>query len=276
MGARAGVATATSLEAGGTAMSGARPDFLYASAELDAMAGAVNYHRAILERFLPHLPASGGDVVEIGAGIGTVAAHLLETTELGGQPLARLTLVEPAGNNIPHLLQRFGEGTAAGAPGGTRVVIRPGYFADVVAELTARGGVDAVVMVNVLEHVPDDAGLLADIHRSLKPGGRLCLFVPALPWLFGTLDEAFEHHRRYTVRGIHALLSRAGFGPIELRYMNAAGVLPWFVTGRLLRRRTLAPAAVALYDRFVTPWVRRLERHWTPPLGQSVLAVAER
>ena len=276
MGTRAGLAAGASLASRGTAASAARSDFRYASDELGAMAGAVNYQSAILERFLGHLPESGGHVVEIGAGIGSVAAQLLDVTVRAGRPLARLTLVEPAANNVPRLLERFGEGTAAGAPGGTRVVIRPAYFADVVDELVARGGADAIVMVNVLEHVPDDATLLADVHRALRPGGRLCLFVPALPWLFGSLDEAFEHHRRYTVRGVRTLLEGAGLRPRELHYMNAAGIVPWFVAGRLLRRRTLSPAAIALYDRLVMPWVRRLERHWTPPLGQSVLAVAER
>lgn len=260
----------------GAAREPASSAFTYASAELDAMAGAANYHGAILERFLPHLPETGGHVVEIGAGIGTIAARLLKATLRAGRPLARLTLVEPASNNLPHLQRRFGEGTAVGAPGGTRVKIRAGYFAGVVGELTAMGGVDAVVMVNVLEHVSDDAALLDDVHRALRTGGRLCLFVPALPWLYGTLDEAFEHHRRYTVSGVRALLGRAGLRPLDVRYMNAAGVLPWLVAGRVLRRRTLSPAAVSLYDRLVIPWLSRIERHWSPPLGQSVVAVAER
>ena len=246
--------------------------FTYASPELDAMAGAVNYHAAILERFLPHLPAAGGTgghVVEIGAGIGTVAAALLAATEAAGRPLARLTLVEPAANNGPRLAARFAQDP--------RVDVRAGYFGAMLAGALARaGGVDAVVLVNVLEHVAEDGRLLADIRHALKPGGRLCLFVPALPWLYGTLDTAFEHHRRYTVPGVRALLAGAGLTPLALHYMNAPGVVPWFVAGRVLRRRTLAPAAVRLYDRLVTPWVRRLEHHWTPPLGQSVLAVAER
>ena len=249
--------------------------FTYASAELDAMAGATNYYGAILERFLPHLagavptPSSGAHVVEVGAGIGTVASRLLAESARHGPPIRRLTLVEPAANNLPHLARRFRD-TAA-------VEVRPGYFdAALAIALAGAGGVDAVVMVNVLEHVPDDGALLADIRRALRPGGRLCLFVPALPWLYGALDEAFEHHRRYTAAGVRALLERAGLRPLASHYMNAAGVLPWLVTGRVLRRRTLAPAAVALYDRLVTPWVRRLERRWTPPLGQSVLAVAER
>jgi SAM-dependent methyltransferase len=250
--------------------------FTYASAELDAMAGAVNYYGAILEHFVPHV---GRDVVEIGAGIGTVAARLLDETARAGRPLRRLTLVEPAENNAPLLARRFAGGAAAARDdgrGGATVDVRSAYFGDVAGEIAAGGGVDSVVMVNVLEHVPDDAALLADIHRVLRRGGRLCLFVPALPALYGTLDAAFEHHRRYTAPGIRGLLERAGLRPLDVRYMNFAGVVPWFVAGRVLRRCSLAPSAVRLYDRLVTPWVRRLERHWTPPLGQSVLAIAER
>jgi SAM-dependent methyltransferase len=265
----------TELAAAGAEGAGAA--FTYASPELDAMAGAVNYHAAILERFLPYLPATGGHVVEIGAGIGTVAAALLEATRAAGRPLGRLTLVEPAANNGPRLAARFAGDGKDGRAAGPVVDVRAGYFGSMLAGALARsGGVDAVVLVNVLEHVAEDARLLADIRHALKPGGRLCLFVPALPWLYGSLDAAFEHHRRYTVPGLRALLAQAGLRPLVLHYMNAPGVVPWFVAGRVLRRRTLAASAVRLYDRLVTPWVRRLEHHWTPPLGQSVLAVAER
>jgi SAM-dependent methyltransferase len=248
--------------------------FTYASTELDAMAGAVNYHDAILERFLPYVPhragrQPGAHVVEIGAGIGTIAARLLALAERERRPIARLTLVEPAENNVPLLASRFRPDP--------RVRIHAGYFdAARASAVVAEGGADAIVMVNVLEHVADDGALLADIHRALRPGGRLCLFVPALPWLYGSLDEAFEHHRRYTTGAVRALLARARLRPLALHYMNAAGVIPWLVAGRLLRRRTLDPSLVALYDRVVAPWMNRLERRWRPPLGQSVLAVAER
>lgn len=230
--------------------------FVYASTELDAMADARNYYGAILDRFLPHL---GNRVVEVGAGIGTFAAMLLDRT----RPES-LTLIEPAGNNYPALERRFAHDP--------HVTTRHGYLEQFVPELSA----DSVIMVNVAEHAADDLALVREARAALVPGGALLLFVPALPWLFGTLDEAFEHHRRYTLRSLRMLLEQAELRPVVAHYANFAGVLPWFVAGRVLRRRTLTRSSVRTYDQLVTPWVSRLERRWQPPFGQSILAIARR
>jgi hypothetical protein len=61
-----------------------------------------------------------------------------------------------------------------------------------------------------------------------------------------------------------------------LSYFNLPGTLGWFLTGRVLRRRTLKPRHVRLYDRWVIPWLSRLEERWTPPLGQSLMAIARK
>lgn len=230
--------------------------FQYSGDELDALADARNYYRAILDRFAPWL---GGDVVEVGAGIGTFAERLIEHT-----PPRSLTIIEPDAGNAARLAARFA--------GDARVRPLAGYLEDHVAALQA----DAVVMVNVPEHVQDDRALFANARRVLRPGGHLLLFVPALPWLFGTLDEAFGHYRRYTRPMLRGALDAAGLEPIRMHYMNVAGVIPWFVAGRIARRRTLRPADVRLYDRYVTPIVSRIERVVTPPFGQSILAVARR
>ena len=60
----------------------------------------------------------------------------------------------------------------------------------------------------MLEHIPDDARALACIHRLLAPGGRLLLLVPAERYLYGTLDRALGHYRRYQ-------RARPRFGPVS-------------------------------------------------------------
>ena len=230
--------------------------FTYSGEELDALAEARNYYGWITERFAPYL---GDRIVEVGAGIGTYTEHLLRA-----RPAARVTAVEPADNNYPHLARRF-----AREP---RVEAVHGYLDDAFPAGAAR----SVVAVNVMEHVEDDAAFLAAARRALAPGGHVCLFVPALPALFGTLDEAFEHYRRYTRPALRTLFVRAGLKVERLTYMNLPGTAAWWLSGKVLRRRTVSARDARLYDRWVVPWVRALERRWSPPFGQSLLAVARK
>lgn len=228
--------------------------FEYASDELDAMAGARNYYKWIVKHYRPHL---GERVIEVGAGIGTFSSLLR------AEPVVReLTLIEPAANNVALLRERFAHDP--------HVRVRHGYLEDLPAE----GQADAIVLVNVLEHVEDDVGLLRHARASLAPGGALLLFVPAIPAIFGCIDRAFEHHRRYSRDSLLEQVGQGGFAVLESRYVNLPGIVPWFIGGRLLRRRSLDPVAVALYDKWVVPWVFALEERIAPPIGQNLLVIA--
>ena len=230
--------------------------FSYASTELGALVEAKKYYRWILNRFVPHL---GKRIIEVGAGIGTFSEFLLNGTNCSS-----LLIVEPAENLCPLLQERFSCDT--------RVKVVQGYLEDMASSLSA----DSVVSVNVLEHIADDETYLQRAHQILVSGGTILLLVPALPWLFGKLDEAFGHVRRYTKSSLADKLLRAGFHLTYLRYSNFPGVITWFLAGKVLRRRTLRPADVRLYDRWVVPWISRLERHWEPPIGQSLMAIARK
>lgn len=230
--------------------------FAYVSTELHALAEAENYYRWVIRQFAPFM---GKRVIEVGAGIGTFARTLLNHV-----PVSELVLVEPSDNLLPLLQRRFAQDT--------RVAIIHGYFQPVVTPAAA----DSIVLVNVLEHIAEDQAFLDDAHAALIPGGTLLLLVPALPQIYGSLDQAFGHHRRYTKPSLASKLQDAGFGIIRLAYVNLLGIAGWFLTSRVLRRTTLKPRYVRWYDRWVIPWLSRLEGRWEPPCGQSLIVIARK
>lgn len=238
---------------GNTASPSALESFVYSGTELDAMAEARNYCGWIMKYFAPYI---GSRVVEVGAGRGTFSELLLND-----EHTVDLVLFEVAQNLFPSLRQRFAN---------RNVRLHCGAFDPDVLD----GPVDSIILVNVLEHISDDAAILRQSWESLRPGGSLLLFVPALQWNYGSLDRAFDHYRRYSKRELERKLVDAGLRIAIIRYTNVMGVASWFFAGKVLRQTTLSPAQVRWYDRWIIPWSFKLEQICEPPLGQSLLAVA--
>ncbi len=107
--------------------------------------------------------------------------------------------------------------------------------ADVLRVPLADGAADAVVILDVLEHV-DDLGALAEARRILSPGGVMVVSVPAMPWLWSYRDEDAGHRRRYARRQFQSVLTRAG---VRLERLQGYQCLafPLVAATRLLGRR---------------------------------------
>lgn len=221
------------------------------------MHAAVNYRAWILRRLAPWLT---GRTLEIGAGVGTYAQLLADRSEA-------LFSIEPSRRQF-ELLRRVTEPLS-------HVTSRCALLDEVRDEVT-QFAPTAALLINVLEHVEHDVSLLKEVRGCLTPGGAVCVFVPALPWLMGPFDVSIGHFRRYMRSELRAKLSAAGFQVHSLHYMDSLGVLPWLVKFRLLQSRHLDYKQVLLYDRMVVPWLSRLESRWAPPLGKNLLAVATR
>lgn len=231
-------------------------EFTYSGEELDSLGEAHNYYEWISSRMAPWL---GPRMVEAGAGIGTFTAFLLAR-----RPDGHVTAVEPAANNFPRLERRWADDP--------RVTAVRGYLDDSLPAASA----DAVVAVNVMEHIEDDVGFLRSGARVLAPGGRVCLFVPALPALYGSLDRVFEHHRRYTRGMLDARFREAGLEPVSIRYMNVPGMVAWWLWAKVLKRTTITARDAKTYDRWVVPLVRAVEDRVPMPVGNGLLAVARK
>jgi SAM-dependent methyltransferase len=234
--------------------SGAR--LVYEGRDLEAMSFAQRYHRWILNEFEPYL---GSVTAEAGAGSGNFSEILLSA------PIKQLIAAEPSHEMFPVLESRFG--------GDRRVVPLQSFFKAVSEQHV--GQLDSAVYVNVLEHVPDDEQELSWVWSSLRPGGYVCIFVPALSWLYSDFDREIGHYRRYHKGPLRHLLQRTGFETVRLRYFDIAGIAPWYVNFVLLKR-SLTASNVALYDRWVVPALRKVESILPVPLGKNLLAVGRK
>jgi SAM-dependent methyltransferase len=218
--------------------------------------GAPNYNAWLGARFREH---AGARVLEVGAGIGTITAQL----EAGRERMIALE-VEPF--YVERLTNRF-----RGKPH-----VRP-YLADVALadwESLRSERLDTLVLSNVLEHIEDDAAAVRRFRQVLVDGGRALFLVPALPALFGALDEAVGHFRRYTPESLRTVLEGNGFVLEKLEFMNLVGIPGWFFNGRVLRRRVLPPLQLRLYDQ-LAPYLARAEGLLPSlPVGMSLFAVA--
>lgn len=142
-----------------------------------------------------------------------------------------------------------------------------------------------ITLLDVIEHLDDDAGALAYAAELLDPGGVLVVTVPALPVLWTEHDEYNHHRRRYTLSSFLGTTKRAG-----LRVGRRGYLYPWLVPLKLwvrtqegiLRRLrgprtptmpTVPPAAL---NRFFYLICRLEQRTWGRlpwPFGSSLLAV---
>lgn len=229
-------------------------DFKYSGTELDSLAEAKNYYAWVLKQFEPFL---GPTVIEAGAGIGTFSEFLLSSPKV-----QKLVAIEPAANTYPELEKKFAANQ--------HVETLRGYLSDHYTTLSA----NAVVAVNVLEHIEDHEGFLREAKASVVTGGSLLLFVPAIPAIYGSLDKAFEHYRRYTRRTLRDVIQKSGWQPRRISYMNLPGIAAWFMAGRILKKTSVAPADAKAYDRLVVPWLSRLESVVRPPIGSNLVAIA--
>jgi glycosyltransferase involved in cell wall biosynthesis len=223
-------------------------------ATLRRVDGLQRYNGFLWSRMQPFV---SGRVLEIGSGTGGISRHLVGAKRLVVTDTRRdyRALLERLFTNYDHVrVAPFTLGEPAPA-------IEDERF-------------DTVVCANVLEHVEDDAAALRQIHGLLAPGGRVVLVVPMLRALYGEIDRAISHYRRYERGELEERLEKAGFTVEHHCAMNAIGIPGWWLNSVVLRRRTV-PALQAKLNDLLVPWLR-LEQRFGLRAGMSLLVVGRR
>jgi 2-polyprenyl-3-methyl-5-hydroxy-6-metoxy-1,4-benzoquinol methylase len=134
-----------------------------------------------------------------------------------------------------------------------------------------RESADTVVCLNVLEHVQEDGAALANMRRCLRPGGTAIVLVPQGRELFGSIDKALQHKRRYSRDELWEKMTAGGFRVVEMIDFNRATRPGWYVNSGVLGRRTIGRMQLRMFDLMV-PVLRRVDGNLPWP-GNSLIAI---
>ncbi len=211
-----------------------------------------------LRRFAGQQP---GPILDLGCGTGGMLAHFAQLADAVGLDSAPEAASACIKRGLPFVR---GWGTCLPFP-------------------NASFGV--VTALDVIEHIPDESGVLREALRVLRPSGLLVVTVPAYQFLWSRHDELNHHQRRYRRRSLAAVLQRAGFEIAKLSYYNTL-LFPAAVGRKALMRFSRVDGPASHLDEVPGPLnaaLRRvllceqpLVRHWDLPFGASLICVARR
>jgi len=131
---------------------------------------------------------------------------------------------------------------------------------------------DTIVYIDVLEHIENDRKELETAARLLRVGGRIIVLVPAHQRLFTPFDAAIGHFRRYD-RPMLRSISPAGVRLEKIWYLDSAGLLLSGANRLLLKQSMPTKGQLHVWDSFVIPASRVLDKVTFGRLGKSIVAV---
>jgi SAM-dependent methyltransferase len=231
--------------------------FSYVGQELDVFAEARTwkaYWHSQIARFIAR-----GRILEVGAGIGTNTALLCH----GG--VADWVCLEPdatLAGRLRALVQEHGLANCDVREGG-------------IDTLGATECFDAILYIDVLEHIDDDRAEIENAFRHLAPGGALIILSPAHQWLFSPFDAAIGHFRRYNRRTLESAIPPA-LQRQFVKYLDSVGLLASTMNRYVLRQSYPTSPQIHFWDRRLVAASKVVDPLLMYSAGKSILGVWRR
>lgn len=131
-----------------------------------------------------------------------------------------------------------------------------------------------VVSINVLEHIQNDQDTIHNLHKLLKPNGRLILYLPQSHLLWTELDNSVGHVRRYSKKMISDKLNKSGFEILHTEYVDFVGAIVILLAKYLKINLKYKKNTVIFYDKTVFKIFKYLDYLFKKIYGKNILVVA--
>jgi 2-polyprenyl-3-methyl-5-hydroxy-6-metoxy-1,4-benzoquinol methylase len=228
---------------------------------LESLSQANRLNDWMFETIQPHVK---GRILEIGSGIGNISECFIKNGY-------SITLSDYSDHYCASLKNKFASEPLVN--GVYQIDLVADNFETIFKDLI--GTFDTVFALNVVEHIKDDNLAIANCKKLLKPGGHLIILVPAWQTLYNGFDVALEHFRRYTRKTISTVFKAQNLEILKTWYFNFAGILGWFVSGNILRKKELPSGQVSFYNKLV-PIFRVVDKVTFNRIGLSVIIVGRK
>jgi hypothetical protein len=228
-------------------------DFRYQGDELALFAHAHNWK----EYWRRHLaPFVRGDVLEVGAGIGS------NTSQLRSLSTGRWLCLEPDERLLSELWGRVATSLSSSIEVACGTVI----------SLPKERLFDTALYIDVLEHIPDDVAEIVAVAKHIKSNGHIIVLSPAHQLLYSPFDRAIGHQRRYNRTSLLRCTPPTA-KPILVSYLDSAGYLLSLANRMVLRQSSPTLHQIWFWDKYILPVSRFIDPLLGFRCGKSILGV---
>ncbi len=228
-------------------------ELIYPGVELETFQYAKNWKQYFSSQIKPYI---SGDVLEVGAGLGSTTLLLNDGSSRSwlllepDETMSRTLLLKKNNNELPQNCE----------------VLR-GTTDNVIS-----GSFDTVIYIDVLEHIEADAAELQKAFSILRKKGHLIILSPAFNCLYSPFDKAIGHYRRYTKKTL-SRISPFGTNPIQIKYYDNIGFFAAFMNKLLLKQRYPSIKQVLFWDRWMVPVSKITDNIFFHSFGKSIIGI---
>jgi SAM-dependent methyltransferase len=222
----------------------------YIGKELDIFSKAINWKKYWYSFIEPYLK---GNIAEIGSGCGNNSFLIVNNEKIN-----TIYCVEPDAELIQFSKAKINN---------TKITYINGFLSDIPLEKTF----DAILYIDVLEHIEKDVEELEKASFRLKKNGVLIVLSPAFPFLFTEFDKAVGHYRRYKKSDFLRLTNKT-LNPLKCQYLDSFGVILSF-SNKFLASPQPSFSQIQFWDKCVVPISKVMDFLFNYRFGKSILMI---